>query len=316
MRIKITYQLILALVVSCVCGQIPPQPLPEWKITVKVVDESSQPVGGADVEVSYYVKPPPERTEAGESIHGPTDTNGVFRVSHQNTGSIGLGFKAAKTGYYSATKGHEFAKFKESNPAKWNPTMTLLLKKIGKPIPMYAKCVMQMPPEREKGVGYDLAVGDWVAPDGKGKNTDIVFTSHFDKRAENDWDYKLTVSFPNAGDGIQPFTVSDLEKTSALRSPHEAPENGYEPQWVKTQSQRPGEYSRYGIDESLNFFFRVRTILDEKGNVKSANYGKIYGDFMNFCYFFNPTPNLRNVEFDTTRNLMKDLGPSEHVMQP
>ena len=172
-------------------------------------------------------------------------------------------------------------------------------------------------PEKDKGVGYDLEIGDWITPYGKGLKSDIIFMSHFDKRAANDWDYKLTVSFPNVGDGIQLFTISDLEKTSALRSPHEAPESGYEPQWIKKQSQRPGESHQYGIDKNLNFFFRVRTVLDENGKVNSASYGKIYGDFMNFQYFFNPAANLRNVEFYPTQNLFRGLNPSEEeVNQP
>ena len=198
---------------------------------------------------------------------------------------------------------------------KWSPAVTLLLKKTIEPVPMYAKCVIQMPPLKDQGVGYDLRVGDWVAPSGSGKETDIIFTSHFDKRAEDDWDYSLTVSFPRAGDGIQQFAVSDGHGRSALRSPREAPETGYTAQWIKTQRRRPGDHSRDGIDQSLNFFFRVRSVLDSKGNVKSANYGKIYGDFMNFCYYLNPTPNSRNMEFDPAKNLLTGLGPLERVQE-
>ena len=139
---------------------------------------------------------------------------------------------------------------------------------------------------------------------------------HFEQRAANDFDYKLVVSFPNPGDGIQRFEVPALNLTSALRSPHTAPEDGYKAEWVKTTSRRPGEREKYQNDDSLNFFFRVRTVLDEKGNVKSAHYGKIYGDFMNFRYFLNPTPNSRNVEFDPSKNLLKVRMPSLQVRDP
>jgi hypothetical protein len=60
----------------------------------------------------------------------------------------------------------------------------------------------------------------------------------------------------------------------------------------------------------------VRTVLDEQGNVKSALYGKIYGDFMHFSYYLNPTPNSRNVEFDPKRNLSKNLSNMEGVSEP
>jgi hypothetical protein len=85
---------------------------------------------------------------------------------------------------------------------------------------------------------------------------------------------------------------------------------------VKTQSQRPSEPAKYGIDENLGFFFRVRTVLDEHGNVKNARYGKIYGDFMDFGYFLNPEPNSRNVEFDPKHNLPGGLKSTEQADAP
>ena len=308
--------MIVAFAAGCASAQTSVPKEPAWKATVTVLDEANHALADAKVEVSYYVIPPPGQREASDKVAGVTDANGVFTISHENTGSIGLGFLATKDRYYSASASHQFADFNQQDPAKWNPSVTLLLKKIGKPIPMYAKALMQPPPDKDKGVGYDLEVGDWIAPYGKGKSTDIIFTSHFDKRANNDWDYSLTVTFPKQGDGIQPFSISDLEKTSSLRSPHDAPENGYRPEWIKTQSQRPGQGSVDGIDKSLSFFFRVRTVLNEKGDVVSANYGKIYGDFMNLYYFLNPAPNSRNIEFDPTKNLLKKLGPSEGVSFP
>ena len=68
--------------------------------------------------------------------------------------------------------------------------------------------------------------------------------------------------------------------------------------------------------KNRNYFFRVRTVLDENGKVKSALYGKIYGDFMHFSYYLNPTPNDRNVEFDPKQNLLKKLTPLEAVTEP
>jgi len=171
---------------------------------------------------------------------------------------------------------------------------------------MYVKSVNLGVPVFDKPIAFDLMIGDWLAPYGKGINTDIVFTAHNEKRSEFDWDYKLVVSFPNSGDGIQQFSVPDAEKGSALHSLHEAPTNNYQPQWVQTMACRPhiGGYSG-NRDENRNYYFRVRTKLDENGNVVSALYGKIYGDFMQFRYYLNPTPNSRNIEFDPKQNLFK-----------
>ncbi|MGH7991175.1 MAG: hypothetical protein ACREDS_13420 [Limisphaerales bacterium] len=71
----------------------------------------------------------------------------------------------------------------------------------------------------------------------------------------------------------------------------------------------------------------MRTVLDENGRVKSAFYGKIYGDFtldpinskttlILFTYYLNPTPNDRNVESDPSRNLFGNLPAMQRVKDP
>jgi hypothetical protein len=74
---------------GCILGQESVWTHP-WTATIKVVDENGQPFVGAEVEVSYYVKPPPGENEAGGSVNGLTDTNGIVRLSHTATGSVGL----------------------------------------------------------------------------------------------------------------------------------------------------------------------------------------------------------------------------------
>jgi hypothetical protein len=222
----------------------------------------------------------------------------------------------SKQGYYHNHLDHEFAKFKKNDEAKWNPTVVMALKKVGKPIPMFAKSVNLGMPAFDTRVGFDLMVGDWIAPFGKGATTDMIFMGHFDKRADGESDYTLTVSFPNPGDGVEQFSVPDAEKGSDLRSPHEAPSDGYQPQWVQTDNRKPGKPVETSRDENRNYFLRVHTVLDEKGNVKSALYGKIYGDFMQFRYYLNPTPNDRNIEFDPKHNLLKGLKSFEKVREP
>ena len=192
----------------------------------------------------------------------------------------------------------------------------MTLKKIGIPNPMYAKSVNLGLPVFDKPAGFDLTAGDWVAPYGKGSRADILFTAHREKRSEYDSDYRLVVSFPNRGDGIQEFYAPIPNHGSALRSSNEAPANGYEPQWVQTRTVRPGKGYSGNRDENRNYYLRVRTVLDEKGNVRTAQYGKIYGDFMQFRYYLNPTLNDRNVEFDPKQNLLKDLKPTEQVDAP
>lgn len=310
-------QILIILALNSTCAQSYPLQKPDWNVTIKVIDEAGLAVSGANVEMSYYVQAPPGRKEAGEKIRGFTDEIGIFRTSHTNTGSIGLGFQAIKTGYYPTIKGHEFAKFKDNDPTKWNPTITLVLKRVREPIPMYAKLTINLRfPILGKSLGYDLTSGDWDAPYGRGENADIFFKREYSEKAANDYYSKITVSFPNKGDGIQVLNVPDNEEGSALRSTHQAPVDGYESRLTRETSAHPGQASKFEFDEDRVYLFRVRTVLDEQGSVKSALYGKIYGEFMQFRYYLNATPNDRNIEFDPKQNLLKGLNPLEQVSAP
>lgn len=307
---KIIWLTLAGVAVNYACAQTT-LPEHEWKVTLKVMDDNGQPVSGAKAIVGYYSNSKPA------SIDGLTDTNGIFTARHRARSGI-LGFSAEKVGYYTTREPSYELEF-AYDPVRWNPTITLVLKKIIQPIPMFAKHLNTHVPSLDKPVGYDLMAGDWIAPYGNGIQADIFFTAHLDKPEKAESDYKLTVSFPNQGDGIQEFWDSHTNlpnRGSQLRSSQEAPADGYQPCWFQTDIRKAGQPIVTSRDINRNYYFRVRTSLDEQGNVKSALYGKIYGDFMQFSYYLNPTPNSRNVEFDPKRNLMKNLKPLEGVDAP
>lgn len=288
----------------------------EWHATLRVVDDTGAPVADALAWASYDVPPQSGQTKDWEQIRGQTDTNGVFCASHTDR-TVQLGFHAEKAGYYPIWTQHYLGFEVTNTTANWNSVQMLVLKRIRNPIAMFAKRVEGGPPAFNEPVGYDLMIGDWVAPRGKGREADIIFVGQLDKKSTDDFDYSLTVKFPKSGDGIQTFVASELEKSSPLRSPYEAPADGYQDQVVRTMTRHPGQRTKEDMnDPSRNYFFRVRTVLDENGNVKSALYGKIYGDFMQFRYYLNPTPNDRNIEFDPKHNLLKGLKSLEEVREP
>jgi hypothetical protein len=316
--------LILSFIISgCALAQ-PEITGAQWNVTLKVVDENGQPVVGATASVGYIGKPLPgqvieDARDLSKEISGLTDQNGLFTASHSDT-SLSLGFDVQKAGYYPTHIAYTLfmpGQFGSDAVSKnRNPTITIVLKKIGNPIPMFAKWLITEPPAFKKAgrppvsfnksIGYDLIVGDWVAPYGKGQTTDIIFTEEFSKQSLTDFYYKLTISFPNTSDGIQEYKVPDAEEGSGLRSPYEAPVDGYRSQLTKENYHHPGQAGKpYEFDENKIYFFRV-TRSGESG----PHYGKIYGDFMRFTYYLNPMPDNRNVEFDPKHNLMK-LGHRE-----
>jgi hypothetical protein len=293
----------------------------EWKVTLKVVTETGQPVTGAKAVVGYYSKSIPA------SIEGLTDTNGIFTASHSAHSGI-LGFSAEKAGYYTTREPSYDLGF-TYDPAKWNPTQTIVLKKIGKPIAMYARKVQIEFPETNKPIGFDLVEGDWVTPYGKGKQADFIFQAERRWVSRRDFDCAVKLTFSKPGDGLIPVSIPQ-NQGSVLRMSAIAPTNGYLPEISKSLSHTPAngwkDDEREGNKEE-NYYFRVRTAIDDRGNIVSAHYGKIYEDFaldpinskttwILFTYYFNSTPNDRNTEFDPKQNLMTNLKPGEGVSEP
>ena len=303
--------LALALFISCGCLAQNSVPQHLWHVTLRVVDESGDPVPRANASVGYFVN------SQSASFDGFTGTNGIFSASHSAASDLNeLGFDVSKSGFYPTRM--TCMLFPPFNPAKWNIIQTLTLKKIGNPTAMYAKryTMALTLPEYKKRIGYDLMIGDWVGPYGKGVSTDILFEQDYSKISSREYNSKITISFPKDGDGIQVYTIPDEGTESGLRSPHEAPLDNYQSELTRETSASPGQPSKFEYDPNRIYIFRVRTARDHEGNIVSAHYGKIYGDFMQFSYYLNPTPNDQNIEFDPKQNLLGGLDALEQVTAP
>jgi hypothetical protein len=138
------------------------------------------------------------------------------------------------------------------------------------------------------------------------------------KHTAGHWQGNLTITFPRQHEGI--VEVKDnFTHYSELTMPHEAPENGYQSEWKREEDNNTNRKT----DENKGYFLRTRVKLDEKGNIISANYTKLVTDFdfdprgkIQFSYLLNPTPNDRNLEFDTKKNLFKELDMLEEIRKP
>jgi hypothetical protein len=312
---KTVYLLITSIAIACAQADLIEH---EWNVTLKVVDEAGQPVPAAKASVGYFSKSQPA------SIDGLTDTNGVFMASHRANSGI-LGFTVEKAGYYMTRKPSYELGF-TYDYATWNPTQTIILKKIGKPIPMYARKMQIEIPEIDEPIGFDLMVADWVSPYGKGIQSDFIFQVQRRWVSRNDFDSTVKVTFPHRGDGLAPVSIP-LNQGSELRMSATAPSDGYIGELSKNLSHTPENGWKKDEANDQNYYFRVRTVINDRGNIVSARYGKIYGDFgldpinskttwIIFAYYFNPTPSDRNVEFDPKQNLMTNLKFDEAVKAP
>jgi len=300
--------------------------LPEARVTVHVLGEDGNPVTGAKVSYGFCA---PFDSNTLVNIEGVSDQNGNFTGQGHSNGVVGL--QITKDGYYAGWA--PIPTFYTSKDNKWQPwdqTYTTILRKIIKPIPMYArKFGAIIPSALNASCGFDLEEGDWVAPYGKGKVADFVFmVTKAEYRSDNDYDASATLIFSNDGDGIQEIQLPNEYANNVFKWPREAPETGYqqkldiERQWSNFDSIQ-GTKNLDSSKDHPDFFFRVRTVKSGD-KIVSALYGKITSGFrtgpdktqhgyIEFTYYLNPTPNDRNLEWDPTKNLAPT--PKDRTMQ-
>lgn len=280
-----------------------------FTFTATVVNESGQPMSGLRVRIGIDDSNIDSDEESVEprstNFDGRTDERGQFSV--RGTPRAGFGMTLTEPGFYQSWSPGGVHAGKREYARK------LYARKILNPVPYFGREVKFNPPELLKEIGFDFLIGDWVKPFGNGEITDVVVWK-LEERGKtrlyfrNEW----KIRFPNEGDGLG---IMDQEfRPCEFRSPRFAPENGYESSRNLHDSQ-DGPRSR-GVSNlrsglSGGYFVRIRTQLDDEGNIQSAYYGKIYGEFPNISYLINAAPNDRNLEFDLEQNRIPNLTPEE-----
>jgi len=291
------------------------------RFTAKVIDEDGKPLEGMSIVAQFYSEEPRQK--------GCTDSNGFFVAECKKAmlGEAGysVNHNHRKSDYYESGGQYNFEKIVDGRWEPWSPVVTAVVRRIVNPISMYAKQVETMIPVTNSLCGYDLMVGDWVAPNGAGKISDMLFRVERTIVNIDDYNVDFKIVFTNRYDGFQ--SVLPFQKVT-FTSPRFAPTNNYRAEYGRKMGRKPGRGSfntdplpeEYGV-------YRVRTVADDTGRIKSAYYGKITSGFrlagygaekvtLIFTYYLNPTPNDRNLEFDPSNNLFKDLKDSERVSEP
>lgn len=314
--------IVLAIALGCLVPSCRAD-LPDVEISVLVTNEEGKPIPQATVGGFF-----PGVYAAGESVKGQnvralTNPDGRAALIGKAAGAIGGGVECP--GYYRT----QFSAVEVLGPNKANKKLkierTVVLKPLSKPIPLYARSFAHTKlPNLNKPCGFDLEVGDWVVPFGKGANTDIIFEIKGTFKSYREHDLTLELSFPNRGDGLIEFP-GVRAVGSRLRSAHFAPADGYRARLSLHRKALYEQDSSQWTNQSKsgsNYYLRLRTVLDKEGNVVSAHYGKIYGnfEFLDFIktesYYFNPKANDRNIEFDLKQNLAKPVDSSEKITMP
>jgi hypothetical protein len=291
-------------------------PLPEAKLTIKVLDEDGRSLSNMPVHVWL-----------SESAvrDGQTDSDGLF-VAEGPCTIKDIPISIVKPGYYDSKLTYSYPNYvsvKDHKWQPWNPVVTAMVRRIVNPMPMYAKKVHTVIPALDQFIGYDLVKGDWLAPYGDGAVADVLFQMKKRYVDIRNFDSFLDIVLTNKVDGLQETTLAAFHP-SEFKLLRFAPIGGY----VITNSHLSESSTNYfRPNEQQSFYFRVRTVTNESGEVTSAHYGKIRGYIgfdvrrektgtISFVYYLNPTPNDRNLEFDPTRNLFTGLPSREQVREP
>lgn len=299
--------------------------LPEAKVTVRVINETGDPVENAQVLLGFKARNNPLEDVV---LHTVTDANG-FSTGQGGSDTV-VSSEIRKNGYYDGWA--HIPVFIQQDKINnrwlpWNQTYQTVLREIGKPTPLIAKRLRKlMTPVIDKPCGYDLEIGDWVTPYGKGKIPDFIFTARREFESWDKFDVSTVITFTNEGDGIQSILLPEEWSHSVFKWPRLAPEMGYEPSITSRFQAIIGSAYHSTATDNQAYFFRVRTV--KKGDrIISALYGKIRGGIqlearetktvdVAFTYYLNPTSLDRNLEWDTTKNLIPGLKPQETPREP
>lgn len=288
------------------------------KFSVIVVDDNGNPVGSAKVGVGF------ERNfNARDSIghQQESDSNGKATFSDSTSGYVTYGAK--KEGYYNSYYSYTFTKVNTFRWIPWNPELTVVLRKIKNPVPMYARRAKIKIPVVGKDVGFDLIKYDWVTPYGKGIHSDFIFNLSRNFTAWDEQDCELNIKVSNKYDGIQ-LDEEDRKYGSVFKLKRYAPDSNYK-NIIHLFIHAHNGIWKSNVKETDNYYFRIRC-TEKNEKFIQAMYGKIVGELdfspintktaiIVFDYYLNPDYS-QNLEFDPKRNLFVNLSEFEQITAP
>ena len=279
----------------------------EAQLKVRVVDNEGAIVSNANIRVFMGMNFRPK----GYYLEGKTDTNGVF-VAEGKTCGDEISIDVIKDGYYSSSKKLSFAKMgfeRNVENDKWQPfgeVQNIVLRKKINPINLISFSKLIDVVQTNRWVGFDMKKGDFVAPMGCGKNADFEVKVEWDGRPAWESRYccaEIRFSNPFTG-GYYARNVSESRFPNVYKA---NPVNPYKETHIQIIDRNGNPHTtRLAFTNDASFVVRVRSVLDEVGNIKMANYGSITRfnigpsrrgvALLRLEYVFNPTPNDTNLE--------------------
>lgn len=280
----------------------------EAKLCLKICDDMGLPVSNASVRTYFDMLPVPH------SVYGKTDTNGICVVKGKTNGNK-IEFLVGKDGYYGSRKETSYIPMGKEHAVKdgkWQPygaEERVELRKIRKPRKLVDCRTFFSLPSTNAWVGFDMEKKSFVKPFGEGDVSDFEIYAEWDglppwkscfcrgkMRIQGDFCGGYYVENVPESEFPYPY-IAKLPSEYQERSVSVVNRNGSPPKLSAT---------RVPFRQNSSLVTRTRCVLDEYGNLKCANYGRIV-DFrispdrsghatLRISYVFNPTPNDTNLE--------------------
>lgn len=298
------------------------------RLYVKVVDNDGNPVTNAVVCVGFSTSNVifgGGHTSGGSGGHAEakTDTNGNAVVKFNCTAAEFF-WDVNADGFYKSEMHREIFKFKEVITSPVSGYVVLhehekegretLWRRIN-PQPMYsyglseAFSVLNKVPTKNGRYGFDLRLGSWLPPLGKGEVADFYYVRNIGEEPKEDGSVTWLEFDDGGGAYIGKQTGSKVFPSTYGANTNAVFRNRLPFMFVPKNSDDKRIDWRDIATGNEYMVLRTRVKLDSDGNVMEANYSKILGPFRfgyaveSPCVVFNPRPNDTNLEFDPDRNL-------------
>ena len=276
------------------------------KLEIKVVDELGNPVDSA--YIGGYFDDSRKGDGAGKKFELITNDNGTCNV--MGVARLFVGVRISEKGYYNSS--YRAFILRKNNKVLRN--ISVVLKKITKPIAMQARKVELVLPGLEEFYPFDCDVGDWVEPYGNGKKANIYIYYYRNCSSMFAGTWMLKMKTEDKSTGIQ---IAEFDEYSKFESMYLAPTSNYT-NFIEFVSKSTGK--KKIIDTRLREKEYLIFKVQNSTNSAMYNYGKVYHPFLYgpddedrtkykiwFTYYYNPVPDDRNLEFDPQKNLIRTV---------
>lgn len=159
---------------------------------------------------------------------------------------------------------------KEGRWQPWGMSVPITLREIRAPVQLVVQKEIYRIPSTNTLMGFDMALKDWVAPNGKGKHADFeVFLTWDGKPLYYTQHTQLDVLFPEKHAG---YYVFENIKGSRFGGPYMADTNStFQTDFSCMSSFENGEPRFRGLDIGRSLIVRSRCKVDNEGRLVSAD---------------------------------------------